>query len=204
MKVLDLGCGCASSSIFLAREYGVTVFATDLWCSLSDNLYRIRDAGLESRVYPIHADARLLPFAADFFDAIVSVDSYFYFGTDDHYLNYLARFVKPSGAIAIAQAMPSRLQQNCRSATAGRSFGGTDFFRAIDLWPKAIASHWFVASSYSLPAVAGVATAPVLASCFDLRRSGTSGAISVMRFDLPVCFSSVKPSYKLPIAVRDS
>lgn len=104
MKVLDLGCGCASSSIFLAREYGVMVFATDLWCSVSDNLYRIRDAGLESRVYPIHADARLLPFAADFFDAIVSVDSYFYFGTDDHYLNYLARFVKPCGAIAIAQA----------------------------------------------------------------------------------------------------
>ncbi len=107
-------------------------------------------------------------------------------------------------ADAISATTESRLQQNCRSATAGSSFGGTDFFRAIDLWSKAIASHWFVASSYSLPAVAGVATAPVLASCFDLRRSGTSGAISVMRFDLPVCFSSAKPSYKSPMAVRDS
>ena len=104
MHVLDLGCGCASSSIFLAREYGVTVWAADLWFSASDNLRRICDAGLERTVYPIHADARSLPFAADFFDAIVSVDSYFYFGTDDHYLNYLARFVKPNSAIAIAQA----------------------------------------------------------------------------------------------------
>lgn len=104
MHVLDLGCGCASSSIFLAREYGVTVWAADLWVSATDNLRRIRDAGLERTVYPIHTDARSLPFAADFFDAIVSVDSYFYFGTDDHYLNYLARFVKPSSAIAIAQA----------------------------------------------------------------------------------------------------
>ena len=104
MNVLDLGCGCASSSIFLAREFGVTVWATDLWCNASDNASRIRDAGLETRVFPLHADARSLPFAADFFDAIVSIDSYFYYGTDDHYLNYLARFVKPDGPIAIAQA----------------------------------------------------------------------------------------------------
>ena len=104
MNVLDLGCGCASSSIFMAREFGVTVWATDLWCSASDNLLRIRDAGVERNVYPIHADARSFPFAADFFDAIVSIDSFPYYGTDDHYLNYLARFVKPSGVIAIAGA----------------------------------------------------------------------------------------------------
>lgn len=55
-------------------------------------------------IYPIHADARSLPFAASFFDAIVSIDSFFYYGTDDHYLSYLARFVKPSGVIGIAQA----------------------------------------------------------------------------------------------------
>jgi len=36
------------------------------------------------------------------FDAIVSIDSFMYFGTDDHYLNYLARFVKPGGLIGIA------------------------------------------------------------------------------------------------------
>ena len=104
MHVLDLGCGCASSSIFLAREYNVTVWATDLWCSASDNLRRIRDADVERSVYPIHADARSLPFAADFFDAIVSIDSFPYYGTDDHYLNYLARFVRPSGVMAIAGA----------------------------------------------------------------------------------------------------
>jgi SAM-dependent methyltransferase len=45
-----------------------------------------------------------LPFAAEFFDAIVSIDAFPYFGTDDHYLSYLARFVKPGGIIAIAAA----------------------------------------------------------------------------------------------------
>lgn len=104
MKVLDLGCGRAASSIFLAREYGVTVCATDLWFSPSENLQRVRDAGVEQSVYPIHADARALPYAADFFDAIISIDAFPYFGTDDHYLSYLARFVKPGGVIAIALA----------------------------------------------------------------------------------------------------
>ena len=55
-------------------------------------------------MFPVHADARALPFAAGFFDAVLSIDSFPYYGTDDLYLNYLARFVKPGGVIAIAGA----------------------------------------------------------------------------------------------------
>src|SRR5499427_2795205 len=102
MRVLDLGCGRASSSIFLRREFGVQVWATDLWISAAENIQRIRDAGVDDGVYPIHADARSLPFASNFFDAIVSIDAFYYFGTDDLYLNYLAHFVKPGGPIGIA------------------------------------------------------------------------------------------------------
>ena len=104
MRVLDLGCGRAASSIFLRREFGVQVWATDLWFSATENLQRIRDAGVEDGVFPIHSDARSLPFAADFFDAVVSIDSFVYYGTDDLYLSYLARFVKPGGAVGIAGA----------------------------------------------------------------------------------------------------
>ena len=104
MRVLDLGCGRAASSIFLRREFGVQVWATDLWFSASENIQRIRDAGVEDGVFPIHADARSLPFAEEFFDAIVCIDSFIYYGTDDLYLNYLARFVKPGGPVGIAGA----------------------------------------------------------------------------------------------------
>lgn len=104
MHVLDLGCGRAASSIFLAREFGVRVWATDLWCSASENRQRIADAGLDRSVFAIHADARRLPFASEFFDAIVAIDSYPYFGTDEFYLGYLARYVKPGGVVAIAGA----------------------------------------------------------------------------------------------------
>ena len=102
MRVLDLGCGRVVSSIFLRHEFGVQVWATDLWFSESQNLQRIRDAGVEDGVFPIHADARSLPFATDFFDAIVSIDSFIYYGTDDLYLSYVARFVKPGGRVGIA------------------------------------------------------------------------------------------------------
>src|SRR6516165_9981776 len=102
MRVLDLGCGRALSSIFMHREFGVQVWATDLWFSVSENIQRIRDAGVEDGVFPIHADARSLPFAGDFFDAILCIDSFPYYGTDDLYLNYLAHFVRPGGQIGIA------------------------------------------------------------------------------------------------------
>jgi len=104
MRVLDLGCGRAVSSVFLHREFDVQVWATDLWFSASENLQRIRDAGAGDGVFPIHADARALPFAADFFDAVVSIDSFLYYGTEPQYLAALARFVKPGGPIAIAGA----------------------------------------------------------------------------------------------------
>jgi cyclopropane fatty-acyl-phospholipid synthase-like methyltransferase len=75
-----------------------------LWFNPSENWQRIRDAGVEDGVFPLRAEARSLPFAAEFFDAIVSIDSYFYYGTDDMYLNTIARLVKPGGQIGIAQA----------------------------------------------------------------------------------------------------
>ncbi len=121
MRVLDLGCGRAMSSIFMRREFGVQVWATDLWFSAAANLERIRHAGVDDGIFPVHSDARTLPFAEDFFDAIVSMDSIPYYGTDDLYLNYLARFVKPGGVIAMA---------------------GAGFLQEIDQVPAALQPWW--------------------------------------------------------------
>lgn len=101
MRVLDMGCGRAISSIFLAKEFGLQVWATDLWVKAGENWKRICDAGMERHVFPIHAEAHTLPFADAFFDAIVSMDAYHYFGTDDLYLGYLIKFLKPDGQIGL-------------------------------------------------------------------------------------------------------
>lgn len=100
-RVLDLGCGKALTSIFLAREFGVRVVAADLWIPPGDNWTRIREAGCAESVMPIHAEAHDLKFADGYFDAIVSVDAYHYFGTDQGYLAYLTRFLRPGGQIGI-------------------------------------------------------------------------------------------------------
>jgi ubiquinone/menaquinone biosynthesis C-methylase UbiE len=108
MRVLDLGCGRAASSIFLHREFGVQVWATDLWFSASENYQRIVDAGVEQHVFPIHSDARSLPFAREFFDVILSIDSFIYYGTDDLFLSNIGRFLKPGGLLGIAGAGVAR------------------------------------------------------------------------------------------------
>ena len=66
MRVLDMGCGRGISSIFLAREFGVQVWATDLWIKPTENWERIRAAGLEDRVFPVYAEAHALPYAVGF------------------------------------------------------------------------------------------------------------------------------------------
>lgn len=102
-RVLDMGCGAALSSIFLAKEFGVEVWATDLWVTVDDNHRRIVEAGVQDLVHPVHAEAHALPSDEDFFDALVAFDSYHYFGTDDLYIGYYSRFVKPGGLIGFVQ-----------------------------------------------------------------------------------------------------
>jgi cyclopropane fatty-acyl-phospholipid synthase-like methyltransferase len=90
MRVLELGCGKATSSIFLAREFEVQVWATDSGTSATENFQRATALKAETRVFPLRVDSHSLPFAREFFDAVVAIDSYLYFGTDERYLPYLA------------------------------------------------------------------------------------------------------------------
>ena len=102
MRVLDLGCGKGLTSIFLARKFGVTVYATDLWISATENYQRFKDLGLEDLIIPIHAEAHDLPYAEEFFDIIISVDSFHYFGHEEGYLDkHLAPLLKKGGQILV-------------------------------------------------------------------------------------------------------
>ena len=101
--VCDLGSGQGLTSVFLAKEYGFKVYATDLWSDPCENARFFEMMGLcEEQIVPIKADATDLPFEKDFFDAVVSTDSYNYFGRDTHYLDdKLLPFIKSGGYIYI-------------------------------------------------------------------------------------------------------
>ena len=77
--VCDLGSGQGLTSVFLAKEYGFTVYAADLWSDPAENRAFFRQAGLsDEQIIPVKADATNLPFEKAFFDAVVCVDSYNY------------------------------------------------------------------------------------------------------------------------------
>jgi len=100
-RVLDLGCGKALSSIFLARETGAQIAAVDLWIPAEENRERIAAAGLTDRIDAIHADARSLPFDDESFDALVSVDAFHYFGTEAAALAAVLRVLRHGGRMGI-------------------------------------------------------------------------------------------------------
>ena len=100
MRVLDLACGAGTTSIYLAKNFGVRVFAVDE--DLSASLpRRVEEAGVGDLVTPIPADARKLPFPPEFFDTVFCMNAFFYFGTDDLYPSYLLSFLKIGGELAI-------------------------------------------------------------------------------------------------------
>lgn len=103
-RVCNLGSGQGLTSVFLAKEYGFTVYAADLWSDPEENRLFFRRMGLrDDQIIPVKADATDLPFEENFFDGIISTDSYNYFGRDPAYLDQkLLPFVKPGGYVYIA------------------------------------------------------------------------------------------------------
>ncbi len=102
MRVLDLGCGKATGAIFLAKEFGVQVWAADLRIPPTENWQRICEAGVEDLVYPIRAEAHELPFASEFFDVLIAVNSLQFFATEEMYLGWhLVRLVRPGGQFGV-------------------------------------------------------------------------------------------------------
>lgn len=102
--VCDLGSGQGLTSVFLAKEYGFTVYAADLWSDPAENRAFFDRMGLSrDRIIPVKADAAALPFEKEFFDAVVSTDSYNYFGRDERYFDEkLLPFLKHGGYVYIA------------------------------------------------------------------------------------------------------
>ena len=113
--VCDLGSGQGLTSVFLAKEYGFTVYAADLWSDPEENRKFFDAMGLDrGQIIPVKADAADLPFEKEFFDAVVSTDSYNYFGRDPRFLDEkLLPFVKSGGYIYIA--IPG-MKKDCHNA----------------------------------------------------------------------------------------
>lgn len=140
--VCDLGSGSGLTSVFLAKEYGFTVYAADLWSDPEENRAFFDEMGIErDRIIPVKADATALPFEKEFFDAVVTTDSYNYFGRDDSYLDEkLLPFVKKGGYIYISiPGMKKDCHQNLpKELLLSWTPEQLDYMRDIDYWRRTV------------------------------------------------------------------
>ena len=81
--VLDLGCGSGASSLYLADNFKTKVIAADLWTDPTGTARRIESQGHRGNIIPLRLDAsKPLPFAEEYFDAILCVNNLNFYGTD--------------------------------------------------------------------------------------------------------------------------
>ena len=102
--VCDLGCGKGLTSVFLAKEYGLKVYAVDPLSDPEENRRFFTSQGLlSSHVLPLKTELKDAPVEKEFFDAVVNVGAFNYYGRDDAYLSdEILPYVKHGGYIYIA------------------------------------------------------------------------------------------------------
>lgn len=98
MQVLDLGCGRGLSSVFIAREFDATVYAVDKNVYASETHSMLTDIGLDSKVFPVQADAASLPIPPGTMDALICVNAYHNFGMEAGFFEEKLRPLLREGA----------------------------------------------------------------------------------------------------------
>jgi len=142
-RLLDLGCGRAVTSLYLARETNAeSVIAADLWIPASENYASIRKWGQEKKIIPLHSDASNLPFAEKYFDAIVSVDAYHYFGcSNGFFAEKILPLLAPGGYALIA--IPGVTEESAAESPLMQEWAGEDAksFHSCKWWQGHIAQN---------------------------------------------------------------
>ena len=137
IRILDLGCGKGLTSIYMAEKYkNADIFAVEA----KDNYIFFKENNIDNRIIPLNCDTEKLPFAESYFDIIVSVDAYHYFGLEKDFFKYnIKPLLKENGEIYIAvpglkddyEKVPKELKYHI-------SEEDFKYFKSIDYWENLI------------------------------------------------------------------
>ena len=136
-RVLDLGCGRGATSAFLAKQFGVSVVAVDLWVSATEMHERFESHGVVDRVVPLNLDVNAtLPFARDYFDAVFCMDSVHYYGGSLQFWERLLPHLKPLGRLCIGSPCFS-----AEFSSAAMQALPSVYDNDTDLWPREFSQY---------------------------------------------------------------
>lgn len=137
IRILDLGCGKGLTSIIIAEKYkNAEIFAVDLWVDANDNYIFFKENNLDNRIIPLNITAENMPFAYNYFDIIVSIDAYHYFGTDKNFFKEnIKPYIKENGLIFISVPGVKKDYDNVPEDLS-KKISEDDFkhFKSIDYW----------------------------------------------------------------------
>jgi SAM-dependent methyltransferase len=106
MRVLEVGGGTGQVATVLAKAFDVTVVTLEPWHGGEDIQARATAAGVGDRVIALTSKAQQLPFAADTFDAVLSINSFEMIGDErPGALAEMVRVARPGTRIGIAEPM---------------------------------------------------------------------------------------------------
>ncbi len=141
--VLDLGCGKGLTSLIIARETGVKVYADDIWIDADDNKRRFEDWGVGKQIVPVCEDANNLSFKKKQFDVLVSIDSYHYFAAEFVFFeNKILPFLNDKAVVLIG--IPGiKDEYTGRSEELLSEWLGNDayMFKSTSEWKEIIGNH---------------------------------------------------------------
>jgi tocopherol O-methyltransferase len=102
-SILDVGCGVGGSSLVLAERYGAAVTGITLSpVQRQRACERARQARLDEQVDFMVADAMAMPFEADRFDLVWSLESGEHMPDKRHFLQECLRVLRPGGRLVLA------------------------------------------------------------------------------------------------------
>lgn len=142
-KVLDLGCGKGLSSYVIACETPAKIYACDLWITSEENAVRLQEWGIHEQVIPVRENANALHFNEKMFQAMVSIDAYHYFGTENTFfsekiLPFLnEKAVALIGIPGVKNAYSGRSQELLSAWLGDEAY----MFRSPTEWKEIIGAH---------------------------------------------------------------
>ena len=102
--VLDVGCGVGATPVYLVREHGCRVVGIDITPKMIErSSSRVERAGLSELIELRVADARVLPFEDDTFDAVICESVVVFLEDKQRALDEFVRVTRPGGYVGLTE-----------------------------------------------------------------------------------------------------